>query len=259
MSTRTASWHSRVQQAWSRSCEHFWGLIYPARCAACGCDLDVGHATGQLCAACREILALGYAAACPRCAMPLAEFNGQPLACHECRERRHGFSRALAVGLHEGLLRSLVLRAKSDPHDSIGFALGYELARQLADGADYSHYDAVVAVPSPGGRQLWRRGHLADSLAETVANVLGVPQLTDCLRFCRSVKTQSSLTPAQRRRNLRRALAATATYDLKDACLLVIDDVLTTGATANETTRALLEAGAREIGVAVVARSVGLD
>ena len=257
--TRTSNWTSRARHVWSQSCEHFWGLIYPARCAGCRCDLEVQHACDHFCPNCREFLFAGYTTACQRCAMPLADFQGQPLACNECRQHPHPYAAALAVGRYDGLLRSLVLRAKSDPNDSVGLALGNELARHVADRPDFSHYNAVVAVPSPGGRQLWRRGHLADSLAETVASKLGVPKLTGCLRFSRNVKIQSSLTPAQRRRNLRRALAATATYDLKDACLLVIDDVLTTGATADETTRALLEGGAREVGVAVVARGVGLD
>ena len=83
--------------------------------------------------------------------------------------------------------------------------------------------------------------------------------MTGSLRFRRSVKIQSTLTPSQRRRNLRGAMTATATYDMKGARLLVVDDVLTTGATADETTRALMEAGALEIGVAVLARGVGLD
>lgn len=208
---------------------------------------------------CRQALSERYEAACPRCAMPLVEIAGQPLACQECQRWPHRFAFALAVGRYDGLLRSLVLQAKSQSDDAVALALGNELAGRVNGCAELRDFDAVVAVPTPGGRRIWRRGHLADTLAETVARRLGVPQMTGALRFRRRVKIQSTLTPAQRRRNLRSALSATATYDMRGSRLLVIDDVLTTGATADETARALLAAGASEIGVAVLARGVGLD
>ena len=65
------------------------------------------------------------------------------------------------------------------------------------------------------------------------------------------------LLPDQRRRNVRQAFLVSAGYDIKDTCLLVIDDVMTTGATGNEVSKMLRHAGAKRVSVAVVARGTG--
>ena len=84
-----------------------------------------------------------------------------------------------------------------------------------------------------------------------------MPRLSGVLQFARAVQKQANLTPAQRRRNVRGAMRVTSDFDLRGARLLVVDDVLTTGATADEAARALLAAGAAVVEVAVAARGVG--
>ena len=80
---------------------------------------------------------------------------------------------------------------------------------------------------------------------------------SDLLRCRRKTSKQGMLLPNQRRRNVRDAYSVSAGYDIRDACVLLIDDVMTTGATGNELSRVLRRAGARHVSVAVVARGTG--
>jgi ComF family protein len=162
------------------------------------------------------------------------------------------------LGKYEGLLRTLVLRAKRATDDALALAFGEKLA-EAVEAQRYSRFDGIVPVPLPRTRQLFRAANVAEILAESLARWLGVPRMSDVLVFQRLVRKQAMLTPAQRRRNLRGALQATKTYNLVGANLLVVDDVLTTGATADEVARALRTAGAASVSVAVVARGVGYD
>ena len=115
--------------------------------------------------------------------------------------------------------------------------------------------DAVVPVPMHWMHR-WSRGQdSAAILAEGVARRLGLPLARRLLIRRRNTNPQSGLTPNQRRANVRRSMAVRATYDCRAARLLVVDDILTTGATADETAAVLKRAGAAWVGTAVVARA----
>ena len=90
-----------------------------------------------------------------------------------------------------------------------------------------------------------------------MAGNMRIPVASDLLRCCRKTRKQGMLLPDQRRRNVRDAFSVSAGYDIKDTCLLLIDDVMTTGATGNELSRILRRAGAKRVSVAVVARGTG--
>jgi predicted amidophosphoribosyltransferase len=102
-------------------------------------------------------------------------------------------------------------------------------------------------------------------IAETMGRALRVPVAKRQLVCRRKTKKQGMLLPGQRRRNVRRAYQVsnarwlTKNYDLAGKHVLVVDDVMTTGATAHEIARTLRQAGARQVSVAVVARGIGFD
>lgn len=245
---------------WWRDCARSaLALVYPAACVGCGEEFTVTATDVLLCDNCRTSLSAGFANPCPRCAMPLAGAPGQAMACSECHHRRHRYASATALGKYEDLLRKLVLRTKSGGDDALALAFGKLLCQRWESLPNAPAVDAVVPVPVPPLRRLFRAMNLAEILAEAVAGDRKLPRLTGALRYRRAVKKQANLTPARRRRNVKGAMEATELFDLKGARLLVIDDVLTTGATADETARALLAAGAAVVHVAVVARSVGFD
>jgi ComF family protein len=117
--------------------------------------------------------------------------------------------------------------------------------------------DLVVPVPMHWTRRITRGTNPADVLAEKVALKMRIPVASDLLLCRRKTSKQGMLLPDQRRRNVRDAYSVSAGYDIRDACVLLIDDVMTTGATGNEVSRVLRRAGARQVSVAVVARGTG--
>lgn len=241
---------------WRKASSALVGLFFPASCTGCGQPF-AEYTPILLCARCRATLGMGYDNPCRRCAMPLSTALGPSIACAECQHRQPRFASAVAIGKYEGVLRHLVLRAKSGYDDALALTLGERLAEVLAQRGLHASFDSVVPVPVPGGRRFFRRINVAEILAEAVARECRVPRLSGVLHFARAVQKQANLTPAQRRRNVRGAMRVTTDFDLRGARLLVVDDVLTTGATADEAARALLAAGAAVVEVAVAARGVG--
>lgn len=235
------------------------GLLYPAACVGCGEEFEETVPDILLCETCHSALATSYNNPCPRCAMPLAGMAGQVMACRECHQRKHRFTSAIAIGKYDGVLRDLVLRTKSTNDDALALAFGRLLSQRLRPHSSLTEIDALLPIPVPPVRRLLRALNFSELLAESLAGQLKLPWLTGTLRFRRAVWKQANLTPAQRRKNLKGAMEATGDFDLAGARLLVVDDVLTTGATADEAARALLAAGAATVHVAVIARGVGYD
>jgi ComF family protein len=166
------------------------------------------------------------------------------------------------LGRYEGSLREAVLRAKNLAGESIAAALGGLLAERLRaslDDVPASHFDLVVPVPSYWWRRVRRGTNEAAVLSQVVAERLRLPEASDLLVCRRNLRRQHELNTTERRRNVRGAFRKSWGYDIDDARILLIDDVLTTGATANEIARVLRAAGAATVSVAVVCRALGPD
>jgi ComF family protein len=212
-----------------------------------------GYEAPNVCGNCRDQLSDGGIAVCPGCARPLPEFA---LPCPTCHRRPFRFQRTVAIGVYEGPLREAVLRAKRLHYEHLAFALGQLLADTCLDAGLAP--DFVVPAPMHWLRHIRRGINGPELLAEAVAARMRRP-CWKLLRNRRKTNKQGTLLPAARRANVRGAFVTSAGYDLRDAHVLLIDDVMTTGATANELSRVLLVAGAATVSVAVVARGVGFD
>jgi ComF family protein len=162
------------------------------------------------------------------------------------------------LGDYSGPLREVVLRMKHQSGELLSLVMGDLLAGRLRQRHTEVEFDCIVPVPMHWLRRLFRPVHVPSLLAERVSAGLAVATRR-VLRFRRNVRQQSTLSPAMRRQNVRGALAVKPGYHLADARVLLIDDILTTGATADEATRCLRRAGAKTVHVAVVARGGGFD
>jgi ComF family protein len=161
------------------------------------------------------------------------------------------------LGSYDDALRDIVLRMKNAEGDSLSLAMGRLLAktrdRRLAEvGAD-----VVAPIPSHWRRRVVHRTNSAAILAEVLSGRLRVPLAERLLRRSRYTVRQSDLSPTDRWSNVRRAFAVRTGYHLKEAHVLLVDDVLTTGATCSEAAKVLRKAGAAKVTVAVLARAVG--
>lgn len=230
-------------------------LVFPGKCAGCDVELAEHVDPVPLCAACRRQLPLADWPVCPRCAARLPEAQGVTLDCNYCRGVRLRMDRTLALGAYGGLLHDLVLRLKDDRTGVLGRTLAELVWIQLGDALKGLPIDVVTAVPMHAWRR-WQRGvNPPRRLAEELARRLGVPAAGAMLGLRRNVRPQRELTREGRLRNLRGQMRLGRGYYLSGAHVLLVDDILTTGATCSEAARVLKRAGASEVTALVLART----
>jgi len=225
--------------------------IFPGACLLC----DLGLPAGQdidLCADCHPSLPWNQHA-CPRCA--LAGDPGQAgTCCQACMLRPPPYAAALAPLRYTGPVAAWVRQLK----DHMGLVEGRTLGLLLADAAvtfyrERPQPDLLIPVPL-AWRRLAMRGHnQAITLALPVAQRLGIPLLRMAVRRTRQTRAQRGLGHAQRLHNLAGAFATRRQW--RGQRIGLIDDVMTTGATAAELSTLLLEAGAGEVHVLCAART----
>ncbi len=222
-------------------------LLAPSRCGVCDAPrVDLGG--GGVCRACWASLPiLDAAAACPRCALP---GSGSP--CASCRLAPPAVTRTAAFGLYAGGLRTLHHAFKFAGWDLLAAPLGDRLAAlALSTGiTDGAH--ALVSVPSTRRRNRERGYDPAMLLAHETSRRLDTPNRV-LLSRTRDTPPQSSLPAPGRRANVKGAFAASPRA--RGRVLVLVDDVVTTGATLFAAADALSAAGAAEVRALVLART----
>jgi ComF family protein len=234
-------------------------LLFPPRCVACAADLPEADSGVMLCRDCRELLPLIEWPVCARCAAQVPATDGVELPCNHCRGDKLRFNRTIALGAYEGNLRQLVMRMKTERSQLTANTL-VELAwHELGGRLRSLNLDAVVPVPMHLRRR-WLRGvDPPRAMAEKIAAKLGVPAASGMLRLKRNVAPQVGLSRPGRFRNVAGEMAVRPTYHLQAAHVLLVDDILTTGATCSEAARVLKRAGAEQVTVFVIARTPAGD
>lgn len=232
-------------------------LVYPLRCAACGVAGVERRADVPACAACWNATTIftGDETLCLKCGTP-AQVELPP----EVRERvRCGrcdaddYTAARAAGIYEGALRAAVLRLKREPH------VGARLAELLAGVQRRPPLDAaslVMPVPLHAERIRERGFNQAASLARAVASRdrLRLDEWS-LVRQRHAERHRAGMDARARRETVEDAFRVTRPRLVTGETVLLVDDVLTTGATVSACARALCEAGASEVFVLTVARA----
>lgn len=191
---------------------------------------------------------------CDGCGSPWEFDPGPGVRCAACEARPRAFGRARAACLYDETSRDLILKLKHGDRTDLADLMARWLsraARPLLEEAD-----VVVPVPLHRWRLLRRRYNQAAEVARPLARVHGLPFLPDALERVRDTETQGGKSAVGRRRNVAGAFAVPdrARDRLAGKRVLLIDDVLTTGATAHACARALKGAGAAAVDVAVIAK-----
>ncbi|MEM6798957.1 MAG: double zinc ribbon domain-containing protein [Planctomycetota bacterium] len=251
---RLPSWGSRLLASPGAAAD----LLFPPSCFACGQRLEDGSAEKlRACAACLQELSLTTGPACPRCAAPAVVIGQDRLApCASCKEAVIRFDHALAAGVYEGLLRQLVLRAKRASEEAVAMALGRLIVSVNGDQLRGAEHDVVTSIPMHWRRRFVRQTNAPELMAEVIAGHLAAPFAPRLMKRLRATQPQAQLARSNRLPNVRRAFAVRRGYKLEGATVVLVDDILTTGATCSEATRALKDAGAGRVIVVVAARSL---
>jgi len=176
--------------------------------------------------------------------------------CPLCRGQKFRFDGASAAGVYRDTLREAMLRIKHATETPLSLALGTLAGQQAVQRFGEQAFDLVAPIPMHWRRRMVRGYNPAETLAESVAAVVKAP-VKRVLYFRRNTEKQNVLAPSRRFENVRNAIGVTSTYDLDGARVLLVDDTMTTGATASEAAKVLKRAGAGSVHAAVVSRGVG--
>ena len=191
---------------------------------------------------------------CDGCGSPWEFDPGPGVRCAACEARPRAFDRTRAACLYDETSRDLILKLKHADRTDLSLLM----ARWLSRAARPLLEEADVVVPAPlhRWRLLRRRYNQAAEIARPLARMHGLTFLPDALQRVRDTDTQGGKSAVGRRRNVAGAFAVPAARRDRLAGLrvLLIDDVLTTGATAHACARALKAAGAAAVDVAVIAK-----
>jgi len=245
---------SRALRAWATAA---LDLVFPALCPVCACTLAEGR-RDPLCGACWDLIPRIAPPCCDRCGLPARALTPMPtelirpdrLLCGGCRVDPPDWDWARAGAEYDGVVRDAIHAFKFRGKRALARPLAALIGEQWPPLAG----DVAALVPVPLGRPRQReRGfNQAALLAERLAPGLGVAVRPRWLARVRDTQPQSELGAAERHANVHGAFAARE--EVAGRHVVVVDDVLTTGATAAECARALRAAGAARVGVVAVAR-----
>ena len=224
-------------------------VVFPSACPACG-QLLTQLGRGPLCEPCWQTLPRHVQIPC-RCGLPLLPGIA---ACPRCRRGRQVFAAGSSLGPYEGSLRVAVHALKFSGRRRAAARLAELLLGSVAVARLVATSDVLVAVPLHPRRLRERGFNQAALLAQELASRADKPCCPDALVRRLDTAPQAGLSAAERRRNVRAAFAVRRKASVHGRIVILVDDVVTTGATALACGRELLAAGAREVRLVSVAR-----
>jgi ComF family protein len=229
-------------------------LVFPNSCLIC--DMPQGeadHFSHGLCPICLKSVEADPLPSCSRCAATIGPHADTTEGCVVCRNHRFEFDATIRLGPYDGRLKEAVIRQKF----STGEGLAEMMGRILADTARprLEEQSASVVIPVPmHWRRRWLRGHnQAAELARGIASGLGIP-FASVLRRVRHTPQQVQPSATARRENVKGAFRVKSGARLSGRCVLLVDDVMTTGSTLSEAARVLKASGASRVAAVVQAR-----
>lgn len=227
-------------------------IVYPRSCVACG--NTTGEGQGYICWDCEsgfDVISMPFCSVCGDPAEGLVEHQ---YLCSYCQRVRPYFEAARSAVRYRGAVRTILHSLKYGKMTFLVRDLLPFLSACVKTHYSRVCFDGVTFVPLYPRKERERTFNQARLLGGKLARELELPFLPDCLRRTRYTVTQTDLDASKRRANVHGAFAAQNRKWLDGRTLLLVDDVMTTGATVNECSKVLKEAGAAGVFVVTVAR-----
>lgn len=238
-------------------------FLYPPCCPLClqpdGTSCEPGSTSRgwlpKLCLACEQAALPRPAQLCSKCGAPVGPFLDTSTGCIHCKKDNFAFDAVYAIGSYHGLLKQLTWQAKQSYGQVLAATLTHHLWLRHRTTLEACHFDSIVPVPRHWTQNIVRQIDCPQVIAKILGKLLRIPLKKSSLIKLRRTKKQSGLPASQRRTNLKNAFRARE--NVAGRHLLLIDDILTTGSTAQESAKALLNSGASRVSIAVIARGIG--
>jgi competence protein ComFC len=229
-------------------------LLFPNRCVFCG---DILEGSCCICDECVLKIELINTPFCQRCGAPLYNQTMKSGVCRQCQDLEFQFHRNESLGVFAGILRDLIHLYKFNKRRSLNRTF---TALVLRNKREYiENHDLLMPVPLTALRHSERGFNQSSLIAEGISKIVQMPCLRDCLKRTGASKPQSSIGSIRERiNNLTDRFQVREKYreSLMGKNILIIDDVLTTGATSSACARALYDEGAGRVRVLTLARAV---
>lgn len=221
-------------------------FVLPPVCIVCKKHLS--PAEKIVCDVCWENLAILPSPFCPAC----KSFLDKSLSCRGCREKT-SLCAARSLGTFDDYFQKLIHGFKYQQKISLGKRLGKTLGEKLKEDKIAEKFDCLVPVPLHSARKRDRGFNQSEVLALEMSEATNLPVLKELLKRTKNTKDQTKLTPEERIENVKGAFALKIPAEIKGKSVILVDDVMTTGATLGECASVLLEAGAERVIGATVA------
>lgn len=219
-------------------------LLYPARCPVCDGVLLPGE---EVCGECLPKLRYVTDPRCCKCGKPLRSEEDE--YCPDCdcggAGRKHFYDSGLALYEYESIKDSLYRFKYQGRCEYAGF-YGKEMAKRLEGRIASWHPDALLPVPMYQRKERMRGYNQARLLAEGVGAALHIPVRPELMVRRRQTVPLKELDPARRQINLKKAFII-GRFDVKLKCIIIVDDIYTTGSTMDEMAKVLRAAGVSRI------------
>ncbi len=238
-----------------RQLSELTALMLPDHCQICEL-LIPARIGGGLCRECLSVIQR-IDTACLRCGAPIPVVVGPVDECLQCRQGRWPANRIRAFGVYQGTLQKAVVLMKQPGSEPLAQSLGRHMGGWLKKQTSPSDFDLIIPTPKHWIKRLTRPHNSSELLAERIGELLKTPVKRYALLQIRTTAKQGTLMRRERADNVKGAFKAARPSAFQGKRILVIDDILTSGATAAEMASVLFAAGAQHVEVACLARGIG--
>ena len=229
-------------------------IVYPRTCLACKSKLKYSTIDNLVCGPCWERIEKNTPPFCYSCGRHLEKSNFTKNICPACLKVRLHFDRAFSPCIYTGVIKELIHEFKYHGKDYLALPLGRLMVEFIREyNLPIEYVDSIVPVPLHKTRLREREFNQAEVLSRHIGREFKKEVSSDLLRRHRYTKTQTELETDMRLTNVKGSFSVNRQQSIKGKSFLLVDDVLTTGATSSEAAYALKEAGANIVFVMTLA------
>jgi ComF family protein len=229
-------------------------IVYPQRCYVCGEDIE-SYSTEYLCPEHKRMIHLIQDSYCGVCGKKIFSKSDGEMKCYNCRQTERSFDRGYSVSVYEESIKTMIHAYKYKQKKYLRHTLGTMMYDGIVRNVNYMDIKYIVPVPLHWRRYYARKFNQACELIKYTSKKLHIPILKRNLRRVRYTVPQVDLMPDERQENIKGAFKVIYPEQIKGKDIMLIDDVMTTGSTANECARVLKKAGCGQITVVVLAQA----